>query len=100
MLSADQRLLAEGLDGDKDPGGESFEQLFSRFAEMKGESGQGMVCSVSRCCLSHTAHAAALPSEERKEYAEKVGVSSTLVLVLYAPSIAAGCHGVLGCYRW
>ena len=40
MLSADQRLLAEGLDGDKDPGGESFEQLFSRFAEMKGESMQ------------------------------------------------------------
>ena len=46
-----------------------------------------MVRSVSRCCLSHTAHAAALPSEERKEYAEKVGVSSTLVLVLYAPSV-------------
>ena len=36
MLSEDERLIAEGLgDDDKDPGGESFENLFARFAQMK-----------------------------------------------------------------
>ena len=34
--SAEEKLLAEGLDPSKDPGGETFEQLFSRFADMKG----------------------------------------------------------------
>ncbi len=34
--SAEEKLLAEGLDSSKDPGGETFEQLFSRFAAMKG----------------------------------------------------------------
>lgn len=29
-------LLAEGLDDKQEQGGESFEQLFARFAEMKG----------------------------------------------------------------
>ena len=35
FLSAEERLIAEGLDGEKDPGGESFENLFARFAQMK-----------------------------------------------------------------
>ena len=35
LLSEEERLIAEGLDGEKDPGGESFESLFARFAQMK-----------------------------------------------------------------
>jgi hypothetical protein len=37
LISEDDRLLSEGLDGKQDPGGESFEQLFAKFADMKGK---------------------------------------------------------------
>lgn len=49
-----EQLLSRGLMNESDPGGdETFEELFSRFAEMK-------------------VHADTLPHEERKKYAEKV----------------------------
>lgn len=53
LLSEDEKLLAEGCAQEQDPGGESFEELFAKFADMK-------------------AHAQQLPQEQRKEYAEKV----------------------------
>lgn len=39
LLSEEERLFLKGLDGDgeKDPGGESFEELFAKFADMKGK---------------------------------------------------------------
>ena len=36
LLSEEEELLASGLSDEQDPGGESFEKLFSRFAQMKG----------------------------------------------------------------
>ena len=36
LLTEDDKLLAVGVDGENDPGGESFEQLFAKFADMKG----------------------------------------------------------------
>lgn len=36
LLSEDERLLAEGCDEEQDPGGGSFEELFAKFADMKG----------------------------------------------------------------
>ena len=36
LLSAEE-VLASGLSDEQDPGGESFEQLFARFAQMKGQ---------------------------------------------------------------
>lgn len=36
MSSEEQKLLAEGFNEGEDPGGENFEQLFAKFAEMKG----------------------------------------------------------------
>lgn len=35
-MSADDMLLAQGLDGETDEGEETFEQLFAKFSEMKG----------------------------------------------------------------
>ncbi|XP_072037897.1 alpha- and gamma-adaptin-binding protein p34-like [Amphiura filiformis] len=54
LIDEDMRLF-EAL-GNEDPGGESFEQLFSRMATMK-------------------AHAATLAEEDRKKYAEKVAIA-------------------------
>lgn len=34
--STEEKMLAEGLDPAQDPDGESFEQLFAKFADMKG----------------------------------------------------------------
>lgn len=53
MSSEEQKLLAEGFNEGEDPGGENFEQLFAKFAEMKE-------------------HASKLSHDERKVYAEKV----------------------------
>lgn len=36
LLSEDEKMLSEGLDEEKDLGGESFEELFAKFADMKG----------------------------------------------------------------
>lgn len=36
-LSEVEETLAAGVDGEQDPGGESFEQLFAKFADMKGK---------------------------------------------------------------
>ena len=36
LLSEEERLLAEGLDGEEESGGENFEQLFAKFSAMKG----------------------------------------------------------------
>ena len=38
LLSEDERLLSKGFDRGKDPEGESFEELFAKFADMKGKS--------------------------------------------------------------
>lgn len=46
-LSEEGELLATGIDGEQDPGGESFEQLFAKFADMKGRWRQ-YVCT---CCV-------------------------------------------------
>ncbi len=37
LLSEEEMLLAEGLDGEEDLGGENFEQLFAKFSAMKGK---------------------------------------------------------------
>lgn len=37
ILPENEKLLAEGEDGEKDGDGETFEEMFARFAEMKGE---------------------------------------------------------------
>ena len=37
LLSEEEQLLASGLNEEQDPGGESFENLFARFAQMKGQ---------------------------------------------------------------
>ena len=36
LLSDSEKLLAEGFDQGQDPGGASFEELFAKFADMKG----------------------------------------------------------------
>ena len=40
-MSAEEQLLAVGLDAaEQDPGGESFEKMFAKFTEMKGNKFQ------------------------------------------------------------
>ena len=68
-------MIAEGLDGDKDPGGESFESLFARFAQMKRKHRSIIHPPLILFLLNFvplSEHAQSLPHEERKEYAEKV----------------------------
>lgn len=47
LLSEDEKLLAEGCAQEQDPGGESFEELFAKFADMKGTSYYPQMCSSS-----------------------------------------------------
>ena len=78
LLSEEERLIAEGLDGDKDPGGESFESLFARFSQMKRKhksdpfSNHVLKIRIFLNFVPLSEHAQSLPHEERKEYAEKV----------------------------
>lgn len=69
LLPESEQSLA-GLDS-QDPEGESFEDLFSKFAEMKGIKKLVITESEKRCNL-YIAHAQQLPQEQRKAYAEKV----------------------------
>ena len=45
FLNENEKLLAEGLGEDKDDGNETFEDLFARFAEMKGNPLPMLSCS-------------------------------------------------------
>jgi hypothetical protein len=65
-------LIAEGLDGEKDPGGENFENLFARFAEMKRKYKSSVPLMLLKIFITSSEHAQSLPHEERKDYAEKV----------------------------
>ena len=72
VASLTDDLLPKELLSNKDlgdPGDESFEELFERFADMKGI----MPCLVQFFSWHYPlAHAESLPHEERKAYAEKV----------------------------
>ncbi len=50
LLSENDKLLAEGLNGEKDEGDESFEELFAKFAEMKGNNIFVHALQPSSCC--------------------------------------------------
>ena len=68
-----EEILSRGLEGMSDTGGESFEQLFGRFSEMKGVFMFTCCYEYCQCLLQFLlAHAESLPHEERKKYAEKV----------------------------
>lgn len=86
LANADQRHQKE----EQDPGGESFENLFSRFADMKRKTcTYNLIHTYTRTharTRKHThpptpthshpthksEHAESLPHEERKSYAERV----------------------------